>query len=266
MVSLIEGKTCVVTGAAGAIGTSIARTLLAAGGSVVGLDSVPVDGAYDELRCEDRWRERFVAVHCDVTSPAQLEVVAADVVERHGGCHVVVNNAAVIRSGAILDLAPEDWQYVLDVNLNGYFHVARAFGPHMAKETSSSMIHISSLAGQLGQPFSGAYSVSKAAIVMLSKVLAVELGPRGVRSNVVSPAMLNTPLSAAFYEDPAIRAKREAMVPLSRIGTSQDMADAVLYLASDQSSYVSGQEIVVDGGLGAGWLGTVPRPGFQRSE
>jgi NAD(P)-dependent dehydrogenase (short-subunit alcohol dehydrogenase family) len=247
MEKLIEGKTCVVTGAAGAIGTSIASSLLAAGGSVVALDCVPVNRAYDELRNDDRWRDRFNAVQCDVTVPAELKAVAAGVVERHGGCHVVVNNAAIIRAGAMLDLAPEDWRQVLDVNLNGYFNVARAFGPHMTKESSTSMVHVSSLAGQLAQPFSGAYSVSKAAILMLSKVLAVELGPSGVRSNVVSPAMLDTPLSAAFYDDPAVRAKREAIVPLARIGTSQNTADAVLYLASDQSSYVSGQEIVVDG-------------------
>ncbi len=123
-------------------------------------------------------------------------------------------------------------------------------------------MHVASIAGSQPQPLSGAYSASKAATVMMSRQLAAEWGPQGVRSNCVSPGLVQTPMSAAFYADADVKARREAMVPLRRIAGPEDMADVALFLASTRAGYITGQDIVVDGGLSQTLMGLVPRPGY----
>src|SRR5690606_6281182 len=143
----------------------------------------------------------------------------------------------------------KDWSAMLAVNLTGYLTASQAFGRSMLARNSGALIHIASIAGSEPQPASGAYSASKAAIVMMSRQLAYEWGPRRVRSNCVSPGLVMTPMSAPFYADEQTRTKREAMVPLRRIAVPEDMANVALFLASERASYVTGQDIVVDGGL-----------------
>jgi NAD(P)-dependent dehydrogenase (short-subunit alcohol dehydrogenase family) len=126
------------------------------------------------------------------------------------------------------------------------------------------MVHVASIAGSHPQGFSGAYSVSKAGIVMLSRQIATEWGPHGIRSNVVSPGLVETPMSAPFYAAPGVRARREAVVPAGRIGQPDDIADAALFLASPRASYISGDEITVDGGYTRMLMGLIPRPGFDQ--
>jgi NAD(P)-dependent dehydrogenase (short-subunit alcohol dehydrogenase family) len=122
-------------------------------------------------------------------------------------------------------------------------------------------VHVASVAASNAQGFSGAYSVSKAGVVMLSRQLASEWGPHGLRSNVVSPGLVVTPMSQAFYDTPGVTERRTAVVPMRRIGAPQDMADAILFLASDRASYINGDEIVVDGGFTRTIMNLVPRPG-----
>ena len=124
------------------------------------------------------------------------------------------------------------------------------------------MVHIASIAATNPQPRSGAYSASKAAAAMLSRQLALEWGPDGIRSNVVSPGFIRTPMSEAFYQQPDVKERREKMLPSRRIGTPQDIADAVIFLASPRSAYVNGAEILVDGGLDQVMMELTPRPGF----
>ena len=126
-----------------------------------------------------------------------------------------------------------------------------------------SLVHIASIAGSNAQGQSGAYSVSKAGAIMLSRQLANEWGPHGIRSNVVSPGMVITPMSQAFYDTPGVTERRSAVVPLRRVGVPQDMADAILFLASDRASYINGEEIMVDGGYANMLMNLVPRPGFE---
>tara|TARA_R110002124_G_C8594914_1_gene483707 strand:- start:132 stop:515 length:384 start_codon:yes stop_codon:yes gene_type:complete len=127
-------------------------------------------------------------------------------------------------------------------------------------------VHVASISASQPQPFSGAYSPGKAGVVMLSRQLAYEWGARGVRSNVVSPGLVRTPLSAAFYADNETLAARESMVPVGRIGDPVDTANAVLFLCSSRANYITGQEIIIDGGLSQVLMGQVPRPGYaQRS-
>ena len=162
-------------------------------------------------------------------------------------------------------MALEDWQRMLDVNLTGYLRCAQAFGRPMLERGHGALVHIGSIAGQHAQGFSNAYSPTKAGVSMLSRQLAFEWGPRGVRSNVVAPGLVRTPLSEAFYADEQTKAAREAVVPMRRIGRVEDIAEVVLFLASDRAGYVSGQEIIDDGGFAQTLMSHVPRPGYSKN-
>lgn len=246
----LSGKVVVVTGAAGGIGGACMAAFRAAGARCVALDRSVTESDGDTILC-------------DVTDPAAVAAAAAEVAQRHGGVDVLVNNAGILRPGGLATLSPADWQQVLDVNLTACLLTAQAFGARMRARGGGAMVHVSSIAATQPQPFSGAYSPGKAALAMLSRQLAAEWGPAGIRSNLVSPGLVETPLSAPFYAAPGVRAARESMVPLGRIGAPADMADAVVFLASPRAAYVTGQEIVVDGGLSQTLMGLVPRPGFS---
>lgn len=251
----LEGRTAVITGAGGGIGQALARAFAAEGARVALLDrdldrSAPLAAELDGL-----------ALACDLADAASVASAAARV-EAAGGADILVNAAAILRPGALETVSTADWSAMLAVNLTGYLAAAQAFGRAMLARGRGSLVHIASIAGSQPQPASGAYSASKAATLMMSRQLAHEWGPRGVRSNCVSPGLVLTPMSAAFYADPEVKAKREAMVPLRRIAAPGDIADVALFLASDRAGYVTGQDIVADGGLSQTLMGLVPRPGF----
>ena len=260
----LEGRVCVITGAAGAIGAEIARRFVDAGALVAVLDlneagAVAIAGELDPDG------KRAIGVACDVSSSDSVAAAAVVVEERFGGCDILVNNAAALHSAALIDIAPAEWNRVLSINLTGYLLPAQAFARQMIARGSGAIVHVSSVSGSFPQPFSGAYSVSKAGVGMLSQVLAVELGDYAIRSNVVSPGMVHTPMSDPIYKDPATRRCREEIVPARRISTPDDLADSVVFLASDRSAYIKGQNIAVDGGLSQVLLSLIPRPGFDKA-
>jgi NAD(P)-dependent dehydrogenase (short-subunit alcohol dehydrogenase family) len=261
----LRDRVCVVTGAAGGIGAEIARQLLAAGARVALLDlnSDAVQKLQAQLGNTDA---QLIGVAVDVTDTDSVARATRLVQSRWGGCDVLVNNAAALYADAMMDIAVDKWNRLLSVNLTGYLVMAQALGRQMIARGGGSMVHIASIAGTVPQPWSGAYSVSKAGVKMLSQQLAMELGEHRIRSNVVSPAMIRTPMSEGIYRDPAVLRQREAMVPAGRISTPADIAEAVLFLASDRASYISGQEILIDGGLTQTWLGLIPRPGFEKQD
>lgn len=253
----LEEKTVVITGAGGGIGRALGAAFAGAGARVVLLDR-------NEERMETMATELGAgafSVRCDLADPADV-AAAAERVEAEGGADILVNSAAILRPGTLETISEADWSAMLAVNLTGYLTAAQAFGRGMLARGHGALVHIASISGSQPQPASGAYSASKAATVMMSRQLAYEWGPRGVRSNCVSPGLVMTPMSAAFYADPKVKARREAMVPLRRIATPEDMADVALFLASPRASYVTGQDIVVDGGLSQSLMGLVPRPGY----
>ena len=172
--------------------------------------------------------------------------------------------SGLLRPGSLATLPLDDWNLLLSVNLTGYLLCAQAFGKAMIERGRGAIVHTASIAGSEPQAFSGAYSVSKAGVLMLSRQLAVEWGPRGVRSNVLSPALVRTPMSEQFYQDATVLERREAAIPLGRVGTPEDMAQVVLFLASDRAGYVNGQEIIVGGGFEQMLMSLIPRPGFER--
>lgn len=251
----IAGETAVVTGAAGGIGKGVARALAEAGARVWILDR-------DQAACD--------AAAAEIGGDAQgLAFDAADraTIDRAAGiigrCDILVNNAGVLRGGPLAEVAPEDWDLTLRINLTGYLACAQAFGAGMRARGRGALVHVASIAASEPQAWSGAYSPSKAAVAMLSRQLAFEWGPEGVRSNSVSPGMVRTPLSESFYRVPGILEARAAAVPLRRVGAPADIADVAAFLASPRAAYVTGQDIVVDGGFSQTLMAHVPRPGHE---
>lgn len=256
----LTDRIAVVTGAAGGMGRAIAASLVAAGAAVSLLDSdlAGLRAVERELKAAGG---RVTAIACDTGSEDSIAEAAQRSADRVGPADILVNNAGILRPGTLASLPLEEWNALLNVNLTGYLLCAQAFRPQMLGR-GGALVHIASIAARNPQPRSGAYSASKAAVVMLSRQLALEWGPDAIRSNVVSPGMIRTPMSEAFYQAPGVREAREAMLPARRIGQPQDIADAVMFLASARASYVTGAEILVDGGLDQVVMELTPRPGF----
>lgn len=253
----IEGDVAVVTGAAGGIGKGIARALAEAGATVFILDR-------DQAACDAAAAELghgAKGLAFDAADRATIEAAAA----RVGRCDILVNNAGILRGGPLAETTAEDWELVLRINLTGYLGAAQAFGAGMRARGRGAIVNIASIAASEPQAFSGAYSPSKAAVAMLTRQLAFEWGPEGVRANSVSPGMIRTPLSESFYQVPGILEARSAVVPARRIGAPEDIANVAAFLASPRAAYVTGQDIVVDGGFAQTLMAHVPRPGHEKA-
>jgi NAD(P)-dependent dehydrogenase (short-subunit alcohol dehydrogenase family) len=258
----LSGRVCVVTGAGGGIGGAIASTFAAAGASVALLDS-NIEGCKAAAEALTAKGTRAIAVACDTADPASVATACARVTSALGPCDVLANNAGILRPGALAELSLEAWNANIAVNLTGYFLCAQTFGRAMLERRSGAIVHIASIAATNPQPWSGAYSVTKAGVAMLSRQLAAEWGASGVRSNAVSPGLIRTPMSEAFYQHEETAKRRAELVPTGRVGTPQDIADAVVWLASARAAYVNGEEVIVDGGVTQTLMGLIPRPGFS---
>lgn len=253
----LAGKVCVVTGGAGGLGRAIGAGFVAQGARVALLDR---DGAGAEAAAA---QIGGLGLACDVADEGAVRAACAVVAARLGAADVLVNNAGILRPGPLATLPVAEWNAMLAVNLTGYLLCAQAFGAAMRERRSGAIVNIASIAASFPQGQSGAYSPGKAGVAMLSRQLAVEWGPLGVRSNCVSPGMVRTPMSEAFYQAQGVAAARANLVPAKRYGVPTDIADAVLFLASDRASYVTGQDLVVDGGMAQITMGMAPRPGFE---
>jgi NAD(P)-dependent dehydrogenase (short-subunit alcohol dehydrogenase family) len=259
----LRGRVAVVTGGGSGIGRGIALGLAAVGAHVVVLDRNEAGAAVAaEIRGSDL-RAAFFA--CDVTRDESVTSVAQQVTAKIGAVSILVNNAGTMLPGGLDAMSMTDWERILSVNLTGYLRCARVFGEPMLAHGVGAVVHVASIAATFPQSYSGAYSVTKAGVVMLSRQLAVEWGARGVRSNVVSPGMIHTPMTDAIYQAPGVHEARRALVPAQRIGRPEDIADAAVFLASERASYITGEEIVVDGGFTRTIMGVIPRPGFEKN-
>ena len=253
----LSGRTAVVTGAGGGIGKAVAKELSDMGVHCYLLDrsSDLVDAAVSDIT--DAGGNAVGAV-CDVTDEAAIQKLAESITK----CDILVNAAGLVRPGALADLQTAEWDALLKVNLTGYFLMARAFTPHLVSSGKGSMIHIASISSTNPQGSSGAYSVSKAGVVIMSKQLAFELGPKGVRSNTVSPGLVRTPMTEAYYQVGDVAQRRDTAVPIGRVARPEDIAVVVTFLASDRARYITGADIVADGGFAQTLMSSVPRPGF----
>ena len=237
----LQGRVAVVTGASGGLGLAICEHLRAAGALVVQLDiSYPTEPAESD---------GVPTMHCDIAEPASVAAMAEQVRSRFGRCDVLVNNAGITASPVGLhDFPIELWDRIFRVNLRGALLCAQALVPMMFDQQAGSIVNVASIGAQVPTR-NGAYGPTKAALRGLTHQMAVEWGPRGIRSNSVSPGMIRTPLSEPHYQKEGTLERRTAAIPARRIGRPQDIGSVVAFLASDASAYVNGEDIVVDGGF-----------------
>ena len=251
-----------MTGAASGIGLALAHALAGVGARVAlwDRDAERLAEAAQALKAQGA---QVLAQPCDTADEASVLRAAQAVRETLGAAHVLVNNAGLLRSGSLSAISLADWNHVLAVNLTGYLLCARSLAPQMIERGAGSVVHVASISASYPQSHSGAYSASKAGVLLLSRQLAVEWAGQGIRSNAVCPGMIRTALSQSFYRQPGVEAARAAATASRRIGEPVDIANAALFLASPRSAYVNGAELAVDGGMPNMLMDLVPRPGFN---
>ena len=239
----LTGKTALVTGATGGIGAAIAKALHGAGATVA-LSGTRA-AVLNELRTQ--MGERVHALACNLSDAADVEKLVPAAEAAMGSLDILVNNAGISKDGLAMRMKDDDWQQVLDVNLTAGFRLCRAAMRGMMRRRWGRIINISSVVGVTGNPGQANYVASKAGIIGLTKSLAQELASRNVTVNAVAPGFIATPMTDGLNDKQkqAILAR----VPAGRLGTPQDVAASVLYLASDEASYVTGQTLHVNGGM-----------------
>lgn len=200
--------------------------------------------------------EGFV-LHGDMGDPEAPARVVGAALERFGGLDGVVSNAGINRPGRLVEYAVEDWDRVFAVNTRATWLLARAAYPAL-KASGGALVAVGSMSGSEAHANLGAYGPSKAAVIMLARVLAQEFGPDGIRVNTISPGMVRTGMTAAVYTDERLAAERAALVPLGRVATPEDMADVIAFLLGPDARYITGHDLVVDGGITGNLLGRLP--------
>jgi 3-oxoacyl-[acyl-carrier protein] reductase len=238
----LTGKKALVTGATGGIGGAIARALHKAGASVAlsGTRQEALDAMAAEL-------EGTVALRCDLSDNADTDGLIGRAEEALGGLDILVANAGITKDGLLLRMKDEDFERVLDINLGSYFRLARAASKGMMKRRYGRIVAITSIVGVTGNPGQANYAASKAGMIGFTKSMAAELASRGITANCVAPGFIVSPMTDALNDS-----QKEAItkdIPAARLGQPDDIAAAVLYLTSDEASYVTGQTLHVNGGM-----------------
>ena len=244
-------KHAVITGGAAGLGADVARTLSEAGYriGIFDLGAERVAEAASQL-------ENAVGIEADVTSPDQV----AAAFDAFGEVpDLLVNNAGIVRFGPLEEQSVQDYIDVVNVNLLGSCFCARAIAPAMMDRGSGHIINFTSINGVHPAPGVGLYGPTKAAMANMTQAMAIEWGPRGIRVNAIAPGMIDAGMSKPIFENPKVRATRGGGVPLRSLGEAADIAEAVLFLDSDGAKYISGHELVVDGGVSISVMAHLPR-------
>jgi len=246
-----KGKTVIVTGGSRGIGAAIS-VLFASSGANVMIDYLPFDKDIEGLKqVEQEIRDFggvFDSIAADVTSPEEMERLCMKTLDRFGGLDILVNSAGYTKPSKVQDLSPDLWKSGIDVNLSGAFYITHAACRHMIAQSAGRIIYIGSAGSITGGGGSAAYSAAKAGINGLVRALSKELAPQGITVNAVLPALIETDLLKDKEPDLEKRNKYIDRIPIGRFGTPQDVAYLVLFLASDYAGFITGQNIIVDGG------------------
>jgi NAD(P)-dependent dehydrogenase (short-subunit alcohol dehydrogenase family) len=242
--------TALITGAAHGLGAAMAQHAARAG-YTVGVVDLKLDQAQAVAEPIGG-----IAIAADVTDPAAVEDALNMLGESPG---LVVNNAGILRTGPLIEHSVDDFRLVTDVNLNSVFIVAQAAARRMKDTGGGVIINLASINAINPSPLCGAYAAAKAGVICLTQQMALEWGAWNIRVNSIAPGFIDSGMSAPFYEDPTIRELRGNAVPLKRLGTADDIAECVMFLASDAARYISGENIAVDGGVIRSVLAQLPR-------
>lgn len=244
---LLDGKTALVTGASRGIGRAIALRLAAEGANIAINYAGNTAKAEETKAAIEAAGGKAALFQADVSDSAQVEQMVASVLETFGSLDILVNNAGITRDGLLMRMKEEDFDAVLDTNLKGIFHVAKAVTKIMMKQRSGRIVNMASVVGIIGNAGQTNYAAAKAGVIGFTKSAARELAARGITVNAVAPGFIATDMTAAMPE----KAKEAtlAAIPLRRMGTPEDVANAVLFLVSDQAAYITGQVVKVDGGM-----------------
>jgi len=240
-----NGQTALITGAGRGIGKTIAVKLAETGLDIAIADMNPVSD--DVLREIEEYGTKCLAFQLDVTDVESVDSVVKKIIDETGGIHILVNNAGITKDNLFMRMKPEQWTQVIDVNLNGVFHVTKAVIRTMVKQHSGRIINISSVVGFSGNPGQVNYSSTKSGLIGFTKSLSREVGTRGITVNAVAPGFINTAMTQALNES-----QQQAIlnqIPLGRMGEAVDIANAVVFLASEEASYITGTVLHVNGGM-----------------
>ena len=240
----LENKKALVTGALRGIGKTIADLFIAEGAEVWGLDYITPD---DLPARTEAAKGKLHWVQLDLSALASIDEAIEKTIKESGGFDIVVNNAGITKDNLSFRMSMEEWQKVLDINLSAAFFVARTVARDMIRKRSGSIINMSSIVGIHGNGGQANYSASKAGLIGVTKSLANEVASRGVRVNAIAPGFIETDMTAVLPEE--IKKKMTDVIPMKRTGKQEDVARAVLFFASDDSSYITGQVLPVDGGM-----------------
>jgi 3-oxoacyl-[acyl-carrier protein] reductase len=244
---LLKGKTAIITGASRGIGSGIANVFAQQGADVAFTYSSSSEAAETLEKSLQAYGTKVKAYQSNAADFVEAQELAAKVLEEFGQIDILVNNAGITKDNLLMRMGEEDFDKVIEVNLKSVFNMTKAVQRTMLKQRKGSIINMSSVVGIKGNAGQTNYAASKAGIIGFSKSVALELGSRNIRSNVIAPGFIETEMTAKL--DPAVVDQWRAGIPLKRGGTAEDIANACVYLASDLSDYVTGQTLNVDGGM-----------------
>ena len=244
----LQGKCALITGASRGIGRAIAMGF-AREGARVGVNYIgdPREAEALVRAIRDAGGEA-IALEADVRVKRQVEAMFASFLETFGQIDILVNNAGIMRTTPFVEITEDEWDEVIDTNLKGYFLCGQAAARAMLTRGRGRIINIASARQVQAWPGNAHYCASKAAIYMLTRVMALELGPRGIRVNAIAPGTIETDLNRHMLADPEFRRARISRIPVGRLGAPEDVVGAAIYLASDDSDFVNGASLVIDGG------------------
>ena len=250
----LKGKVAIITGARRGMGRTHALTLAKAGAKVV-LADVSAEECEAVVAEIKREKGEAAAFKCDISNKTEVNNLVAETVKIYGKIDILVNNAGICPATPFLEIKEEDFEKVIDINLKGYFLMSQAVAKEMANQKKGVIVNIASIAmGQVGMGFAGLahYCASKGGIVAMAEAMSLELAPMGIRVNTIAPGAIDTPMAAGVLTNPRALEAILAKVPLKRMGKPEEISNAVLFLASDESSYMTGSVVAVDGGWTAG--------------